>query len=103
MKLKQHLIITNPENFAKGDYSGCFSLFNGPSYIDSWIDCGEIEIEVDVDRRIAVAICEKELDELEKRVEANYQKDKTNLERRRAELLALPEPELESAHADISS
>ena len=89
MKIKQHLHISRPDNFMKGDYTYCFSLFGFEVENDSdYIHCGEIEVDVDVDTKRCVESLTASIDlELGKHTAAI-----TILEQRKAELLALPAP-----------
>ena len=92
MKIKQHITISIPEDFFKGDYSGCFTLFDHPaaSEWNDWIDVGEIEIEVSddlVEKSQAAAM--KSLKKAEKSIKDQYTKDIIRLETARAELLCI--------------
>ena len=55
MKIKQQLIIANSDEFMRGDYSACFTLLEHETTIGGWINCGEIEIEVNVNKTKTLA------------------------------------------------
>jgi len=86
MKIKQNVILCRPEQFLKGDYSGCFLLTEHDfKDDDEWIHCGEIEFEVNVDSGKVVKVATASLDaEIGKHTAALHV-----LETRKAELLAL--------------
>jgi len=88
MKIKQHLTITRPDEFLRGNYYSCFSLFVDNNISDDWIDCGEIEIDVNVDTGKIIKIVGNEIDEQIKAMNASI----VVLENRKAELLALDSP-----------
>jgi len=46
MKIKQFLVITDPDDFFAGNYDRCFNLFSTPSSGSEWINVGEIQIEI---------------------------------------------------------
>lgn len=46
MKIKQFLVITEPDDFFAGDYDRCFNLFAKQSTVPEWTNVCEIEIEV---------------------------------------------------------
>lgn len=84
MKLTQHLVITNPEEFFTGNYHSCFTLFNSASSISEWINIGDIEIEIPddlVDQSHTLA-----LDALEK-AEKAAKNELTRIETARQELM----------------
>jgi hypothetical protein len=85
-KIKQHLIITDPLEFMRGDYGSCFTLFETESRgSGDWIDCGEIELSINVDEDDIRKTCLAKLDEEEAKANAKM----TMLERARNELLCL--------------
>ena len=89
MKIKQHLAICDPEAFIKGKYGYCFSLWGHKTTTEGYIDCGEIEIDVDVD---SGKVIQAAVDEINRDIgKATAALD--ILERRKAELIALPAPE----------
>lgn len=94
MKLTQHVYITDPAGFAKGDFEWCFQLVGKKLTHSSWIYAGEIEIEVDIDRQTAVLAAKAEIDKAELELRAKFTEDLTRIETRRAELLALPHLEV---------
>lgn len=88
--IKQHLIMRNPMAFMKGDYSSCFTLFEAESGdVKDWIDCGEIEIVVDVNTDDIRKTCLAKLDEEEANANAEHVAKMTMLDRARNELLCL--------------
>ena len=88
MKITQHVVITDPESFLKGNYWGCFNLFDHKSEQPDWINCGEIELNIEVDSADVVRIVSDELDEQISKANAVV----AVLEQKKAELLALPAP-----------
>ena len=89
MKIKQHLIIRNPDHFLRGEYDGCFTLFGHESAVPEWIDCGEIEIDVNIDRTEAIAKTVEAIDAEETRIRAESTAKINMLEGRKNELLAI--------------
>jgi len=90
MKIKQHLVITDPERFLRGDYDGCFSLYTGDPGITGWIGCGEITITVNPD---IVAMTNMVIEKIDQRIdeeEKEYNSKMLILKARKDELLALP-------------
>jgi hypothetical protein len=85
MKIKQHLVITNVEDFLRGDYSLCFNLYGSPSIPDGWVYVSEIEIDVDVNMESAVGTAMEDLDRQIDTVKLVV----TALECRKRDLLAL--------------
>ena len=94
MKIKQHVVITDPAKFLKGDYYSCFTLFSSECNIDGWIECGELELNIEVDSADVVRIVSDELDEQISKANAVV----AVLEQKKAELLALPAPEVKPYH-----
>ncbi len=85
MRIKQHLHITDPERFLRGDYGVCFSLYGHVVDVDDWIYCGEIEVDINVNSGEVIQVVSDAID---------AETDKLNamlviLERRKSELLAL--------------
>lgn len=86
MKIKQHLCITNPEKFLRGDYSDCFGLFDHEVHVTDWIQLHEIELDLSqVDTEKAIEVVKEALNEREKELMAQLEVIKN----RRADLLAL--------------
>jgi len=86
MKLKQHIVLTEPENFLKGDYHSCFSLYDSVEYLpDGWIDCGVIEIDINPDTGKMI---EKVAADIDRKIET-AKLAVTVLENQKRELLAL--------------
>jgi hypothetical protein len=90
MKIKQRLAIRKPDSFLVGDYRFCFSLLTDADCMPpAWIDCGEIEIDVVVDKDQAVARVISTLDaEIEKET-AEHELKMELLKQRKSEMLAL--------------
>ena len=65
MRLKLHLVCTNPEGFLRGDYNHCFIYMDNEILPEEWISCGwhEIDVEVDVDKAIGIVttVIDKEI------------------------------------------
>ena len=90
MKIKQHLVITNPLDFFAGKYHDCFTLYETKSSVRDWVNVGEIEIEVPdelVEQSQAIGI--KALDEAEKVVKKEYTQSMARIDIARQELLCL--------------
>ena len=85
MKLKLQLVLTDPAKYLKGYYHHVFTLLEGETSVDGWINCGEVEIDVDVDTGMVLEVAKAELDnEIGKHTAAI-----NVLENRKSELLAL--------------
>ncbi len=82
MKIKQHLILTEPLNFAKGDYDDCFTLFEHAPSVEGWFDCGEVEFEVDIDTK---KVIQSSLEAIEAKEQEIKDKAAAALEALRAE------------------
>ena len=54
MKIKQHIVITDVQELAAGNYYSCFNLFDHETSVSGWINVGPIEFEVDLDVTEAV-------------------------------------------------
>ncbi len=94
MKIKQHVMISRPENFRRGDYSTCFSLLASNAakrMCDKYgyIDCGEIEIEINVSGDEIVASMVKKIEAEIKREPGEHKMKMALLKNRKAELLAI--------------
>jgi hypothetical protein len=85
MKIKQNLVVINPDAFLRGDYERCFTLFGYPPGVGGWVEAGEIEIDVNVDSAAVVDVVTAAID---KEIDTNKVKI-TLLENRKRELLAL--------------
>ena len=93
MKRTMHLHITDPINFAKGDWEYALSLYNGKMSIDDWVYVGPAKVEVpDEAVTEALQMAMKELDAKEKEVRDELSAKLAVIERTRQELLALPAP-----------
>ena len=89
MKFKQHIVITNPEKFLKGDYHSCFGLYDSPNYLpDDWTPVGEIEFDIDPDTNQLIQIVTDTIDADMGKLTAAM----NVLEQRKKELLAIEGP-----------
>ena len=91
MKIKLHVVITNPIKFAAGDIEWSVNLFAEPSTVEGWHNLHAVEVEVPDD---LVPELHKEalakLDEQEKDARANFERAMQEVNRTRDRLLALP-------------
>ena len=96
MKIKQHVMIAHPDDFLRGSYRSCFTLMDGTladRFTDKvdykYIDCGEIDLDINVSGETVTAHVLEALDaEIEKeRAEHSLKMDM--LKTRKNELLAL--------------
>ena len=83
MKIKQYVVITNPEAFLRGNFYSCFDIYDRNPEIPGWIGCGEIEFEIEVDSAEVVKITTDAINEEIAKEQAKLE----ILERRKAELL----------------
>jgi len=88
MKIKQHLVIANPDSFLKGDYDLCFNLYGWEVSDPDYINCGEIELDVDVDTGKVIEVVSNAIDKEIAELAAKT----IVLETRKKELLALEAP-----------
>ena len=90
MRIKQHLLITDPEAFAKGDYRDCFLVLQNGDYLpDGWINCGEIELDVNVDANQVTVIAVEGIERKIQELKASSTAALTELERRKNELICI--------------
>lgn len=94
MIIKQHLIITNPIEFSKGNYHSCFGLFGDKAIPEDWIYCSPIEIKVDVDMKECMDISLHALSEEKEQVQTEYNIKMALIEQKEAELLCLTHEKL---------
>ena len=74
MKIKQHVMIAHPDDFLRGSYKSCFTLMDGTladrftATVDyKYIDCGEIDLDINVSGETVTAHVLEALDaEIEK-------------------------------------
>ncbi len=84
MKLTQHLFITDPDAFLRGNYN-CFTLMPDDFMKDAWTYCGEIELDFNVATGTLIEEVQAQISEqLGKHTAAI-----SVLENRQAELLSL--------------
>jgi len=94
MKIKQTLLIAHPDAFLKGDYSVCFTLMDeyNEHLPQDWINCGPIEIDVNVDTgeviQKVVSVMDREIEKASEEFALKMQL----LKRRKEEFLALAAP-----------
>jgi hypothetical protein len=89
MKIKQHVHIVDPDDFLRGDYHSCFNLFDSPSNCPEWIDAGEIELDIEVDKDSVIARVVTALDEEIEKETAEHELKMELLKQRKNEMLAL--------------
>jgi len=89
MKIKQTLMISGADNFMRGNYRSCFTLVGYECGIPGWIDCGEIELDVDVKTGEVINTIVAAVDEQIKAERAEFAVKINILEARKNELLAL--------------
>ena len=94
MKIKQHVVISNPDKFLQGNYSNCFNLLDDRMTElmvreSGWVDCGDIELDIDVSGEKITASILKALDAEIKKERAERSLKMDLLQTRKDELLAL--------------
>jgi hypothetical protein len=89
MKIKQHVHIVYPDKFLRGDYVDCFNLFDTPNAHPDWIDAGEIELDIEVDKDSVIARVVTALDEEIEKETAEHELKMELLKQRKNEMLAL--------------
>jgi len=90
MKIKQHVVITKPDRFLQGDYDYCMTLFGSEvTLIDGWIDCDEIELDLDVDLAEMTVTVVTAIDKKIEQERDEFASKIWVLETRKQELLAL--------------
>ena len=93
MQLKLCLVITDPDKFLKGNYSCALSLFDHEPKVPSWINAGNVTLDIDVSMDSVTMKVIKAIDkQLEEEAET-YNKRVDTLKQRKAELLSLPAPQ----------
>ena len=93
MKIEQTLCLHDPDAFLKGNYEGCFTLIGHDYMPDEWIDCGKIELEVNVDSGKIIDLVVQGIEEKIIKIKGEHHTALNILERRLGELTALPAPE----------
>ena len=95
MKVKQYVVITNPNQFLESDYTDGMSLFGSPDYLPKkWIICGEIEIDLDVDVNDITKTVIGHMDAAISEKTAIFNAEIRALNARKQELMALPAPHM---------
>lgn len=89
MKIKQHLMICDPQAFAKGDFFSCLNLYGKSIDVSEWIDCGEVELTINVSEEKLVATSIKTLDKQEAKLREEFAAALGRIETERANLRAL--------------
>ncbi len=89
MKFKQRVVIVNPDSFLRGDYQACFTLLDHKTGIDKWIDCGEIEFELDVDTQQITKTVAGAIEDEIKKEQSLHDAKMVVLKARLSELLAI--------------
>ena len=88
MKIKQFVYITDPEAFRKGNYGACFAVIGSDHMDKSWINCGEVMLDINVDGQAVVNKATANIN-----MEIGKHSAALNvLEQRKSELLALEAP-----------
>ena len=85
LKIKQHLVVTNLDEFLKGNHARSIDIIGHKTALPEWFDIGEIEIEHDVDIGALTVHAVKYLDAAAKELYTQLSK----LEQRKQELLAI--------------
>lgn len=85
MQLNMQLVITNPVEFLRGDYSTCLTLYDHETTVEGWINCGWIAVEINATTEQIFGAAVSDLDEKI----AMLKKAVTVLESRKSELRAL--------------
>ena len=89
MKIKQTVYVTNPIRFAAKDYGRALTITDAGVTVPGWIDCGEIELDINVDtqecRNIALDALERE----EAAVTAELEGKLQLIEQQRSQLLCI--------------
>jgi len=89
MKVKQTVHITNVDEFIRGDYAWCFTLYGKAMEHTGNVPLHEIEIEVDINfediRAKAIKATDIEIEALQMKMSAEMKR----LTDRKAELLAI--------------
>jgi hypothetical protein len=89
VKIKQHVVITDPDQFLRGDFQTCFTLYSTPTQIGNWIDCGEVELDINVDHDQVTAKVLEVLDAEIDKERAEHELKMNMLITRKNELLAI--------------
>lgn len=92
MQIEQHLYITDPDSFLKGDYGNCLTIIGGDWMKEDWILVGVIDVEVNVDSAALVSTVAKTIQEEITRIEGVHEATINALKGRLNELLALDAP-----------
>ena len=89
MKIKQYLVITDTEAFSKGDYDSCLNLYGNSFAPDQWVNCGEIELDINVDTHEVTSLAVQEIERKQEELKASSTAALTELTRRKNELLSI--------------
>ena len=90
-EIKQKLILTDPAAFLTGDMHHCFALFGG-SYepVEGWIDCGDIFIQVQVNKEAMAAVAIQEVEAQIRKIKGTGSAEIKELKKLRYALSAAP-------------
>ena len=97
MKLKFHLVITDPEAFLRGDYTYSLHLYTENPQVDAWSTVGQIEVDINPDTQKLTEQASAEIDAELSNARAKVQL----LERRKSELVALPAPAQDAGRRQV--
>ncbi len=91
MKIKQTIVITDPDVFLRTNYTSGMNLFDSNRNLPKeWIVCGEIDLDIDVNINDITLTVINTINEAMKAETAKHASRMCSLETRKQELLALP-------------
>lgn len=89
MKIKQHVMISDPVAFARGNYNWSLTLLGYVPDPGNWIDAGEIELEINIDHQTAVKAATAALDAEAEEIRNKAFEAIERIKRQKSELLTL--------------
>ena len=89
MIVKQHLYVSDPKQFLSGRLDNCFALVGYEADLNGWIYCGEIELEIDIDKQEAINITMQALKKQREEAQAEYATKMAVLDQAEKELLCI--------------
>jgi len=94
MKIKQQVVIREPNRFLRGDYVATFTLYGiDCEFIpDEWIKCGTVEFDIEVNSDDVIKIVSETIEEEIEKEKGDHYARMTALQSRLSELLALEPP-----------
>lgn len=98
MKLKMHLVLTDPDSFLRGRYDYCFHLYTEDPNVSGWVHCGTVDLDVNVDRGPLIKATVDAINHEIEKVRDDCAAQLDVLQRRKDELLAITH-QPESDHA----